>query len=466
MKNHIAPSTDKRLLGALAGSILLASVGVSIVTVALPTLSKTFSVGAQPVQWVVLAYLLAVTATIVPAGRLGDLYGNRRMLLGGLALFTIASVGCAMAPALDWLIVGRAAQGLGAAILMSLPMSMAKRLVTRERLGTVMGLLGSMSAIGTALGPSVGGALIDRLGWRAPFVLLVLGGAVMLVMVITGVPRQQAVENAGAHMDWAGSMWLSVTLLCFAIAATGGKVGASLPAWTWLSLGALSLVGFVRTEQTVATPLVPMALVRERPIATALAMNLLVGAVMMATLVVGPFYLSFGLGLKETETGLAMAAGPVAAALSGVPTGRITDRFGSTRTLLAGLMLATAGLCGFAMLPAWLGVPGYVLALIVLTPGFQLFLAANNTAMMRAAADSHRGMLSGLLGLSRNLGFMAGASLLPMLFNAMLGERGVADSTRQTVEHAFSLTFLCAAGICGMAALAAPRVKRLHHPPA
>ncbi len=457
MKNHVAPPPDGRLLASLAGSILLASLGVSVATVALPTLARTFSAGVQHVQWVVLAYLLAVTTTIVSAGRLGDLCGNRRVLLGGLTLFTVASAACALAPGLDWLIAGRMVQGLGAAILMSLPISMAKGLVARNRLGTAMGLLGTMSAIGTALGPSVGGMLIDGLGWRAPFVLLASGGVLMLAAVMTSVPRSQASQTNRRRMDWAGSAWLSVVLLCFAMTATGGKVGVPVPAWIWLLVGALALAGFIRTEMTVGSPLIPVSLLRERALATALAINLLVGAVMMATLVVGPFYLSFGLGLSNTTTGLVMAAGPVAAALSGVPAGRITDRFGTSRTLLAGLMVATTGLCAFALLPRLIGIPGYVLALILVTPGFQLFLAANNTAVMQAAADSNRGMLSGLLGLSRNLGFMAGASLLPMVFNAILGETGVADSTPRAIEYAFSATFLCAAGGCGIALLAATR---------
>lgn len=451
MKTEATRAASKLVLAALAGSILLASLGISITTVALPTLARAFSAGVQQVQWVVLAYLLAITAAIVITGRMGDLYGSRRVLVAGLVLFTLASAGCALAPDLGWLVAGRVAQGLGAAILMSLPMSIAKGLLAKARMGTAMGLFGAMSAIGTALGPSLGGVLIGALGWRAAFAVLTLCGAAMLALALRGVPEDQTASGAANdRMDWAGGLWLSILLLCFALSATGSKAGVAIPPGMLPALAAVALVAFVRTESAAAHPLVPVALVRGRAIVVALAMNLLVGTVMMSTLVVGPFFLSFGLGLSEAETGMVMAVGPIAAALTGVPAGWVTDRIGTNRTLLAGLLLAAGGLCGFAVLPALIGVPGYVMALALTTPGFQLFLAANNTAVMGAAADEHRGLFSGLLGLTRNLGFMAGASLLPLLFASRLGGHDLTGRSTQAVGEAFSTTFLVAAGLCAV----------------
>ena len=142
-----------RGLAVLAVAILLASLGVSIATVALPTLAQAFTTPMASVQWVVLAYLLSVTVAIVAGGRMGDLFGHRRVLLVGLAVFAAASAGAAVAPTLGVLIAARAAQGIGGAILMALPMSIARETVPTERTGAAMGLLGSMSAIGTALGP-------------------------------------------------------------------------------------------------------------------------------------------------------------------------------------------------------------------------------------------------------------------------------------------------------------------------
>lgn len=464
MQAHaVSPATPTRVLAALAGATLLASLGISIVTVALPTLAREFSTGVQHVQWVVLAYLLAVTTAIVVAGRLGDRYGHRRVLVAGIVLFTLASACCTVAPSLNWLIAGRVVQGLGAAALMSLPLSIAKGLVAPAHLGMAMGLLGTLSAIGTALGPALGGLLLGTLSWRAAFVLLAVCGAGVLVLVLKGIAQTQASGTVATRMDWAGGFWLSVTLACVALAATGSTGGVAIPTWMLLSLAVFALLIFVRTEQAASHPLVPVSLLRERAIATALTTNLLVGAIMMSTLVVGPFFLALGMGLTPTETGLVMAVGPLAAALSGVPAGWITDRAGPHRTLLGGLLLATAGLCGFAVLPAVIHTPGYVISLLLITPGFQLFLAANNTAVMADAAATHRGLLSGLLGLSRNVGFMMGASLLPLLFSSLLGAHELTHHDAQAIRTAFSTTFLSAAGLCGLAivlALLAHRAPR------
>lgn len=462
MHHHPLSMTTNRLaLAVLAAATLLAALGTSIATVALPTLAQVFSASVQQVQWVVLSYLLAVTVAIVVAGRLGDLYGHRRVLIAGLALFTAASLACALAGDLRTLVAARTVQGLGAAVLMSLPLSIAKASVARERMGSAMGLMGSMSALGTALGPSLGGTLIGVGGWACAFLVLALCAAAVLLLAHKALPAAHAQRApARGHMDWPGCFWLALALTGCALAAAGGQAGMAAPQGLWLLVAALSAWAFVRTELRAPSPLVHVDLVRESAVGTALLMNLLIGAAMMATLVVGPFLLSFGLGLDAAQTGLVMAIGPAMAALSGLPAGRITDRFGVQRTLLAGLALATASLCGFALLPGVLGVPGYALALALLTPGFQLFLAANNTAVMQGAADQHRGMLSGLLGLSRNLGFMAGASLLPLLFTRMLGVPGLAGSPPQAIVQAFALTFLATAGLCAVALVLALRAQR------
>ena len=147
-------------LASLSLSMLLSSLGTSIANVGLPTLAEAFTASFQAIQWVVLAYLLAITTVIVSVGRLGDMVGRRRLLLAGIVLFTGASWLCGISPSLSMLIAARAAQGLGAAIMMALSMALLGETVPRERTGSAMGLLGTMSAIGTALGPSLGGLLI------------------------------------------------------------------------------------------------------------------------------------------------------------------------------------------------------------------------------------------------------------------------------------------------------------------
>src|SRR5258705_10432173 len=158
-------------LASLSLSMLLSSLGTSIANVGLPTMAQAFNASFQEVQWVVLAYLLAITTLIVSVGRLGDIIGRRRLLLAGIFLFTVASFLCGVAPTLWLLIAARGAQGLGAAIMMALTMAFVGETVPKAKTGSAMGLLGTMSAIGTALGPSLCRVLISGLGWLAIFLV-------------------------------------------------------------------------------------------------------------------------------------------------------------------------------------------------------------------------------------------------------------------------------------------------------
>ena len=184
---EIAPSVRWAIV-SLSLSMLLSSLGTSIANVALPTLAQTFAASFQDVQWVVLAYLLAITTLVVSAGRLGDMTGRRRLLLAGFVLFTVASVLCGAAPTLWLLIAARAAQGLGAAVMMALTMAFVGETVPKAKTGSAMGLLGTMSAIGTALGPSLGGILIAGLSWRAIFLVNVPLGVLALLLAHRHLP--------------------------------------------------------------------------------------------------------------------------------------------------------------------------------------------------------------------------------------------------------------------------------------
>jgi MFS family permease len=211
-----------------------------------------------------------------------------------------------------------------------------------------------------------------------------------------------------------------------------------------LPLTAVLTALFVWRQMMAARPLVPIALLRNFRIGLSLAMNFLVTTVMMSTLVVGPYMLSLGLGLDESAIGLVMAVGPLTSALSGLPAGRLTDRYGAARMLPVGLAQIAVGLVALAILPQWFGLWGYGLALVLLTPGFQIFLAANNTVTMQTVAEDQRGVLSGLLGLSRNLGFVTGASAVSSLFAFTLGGVELAKADPSLIAHAFTVTFLIA----------------------
>lgn len=407
-----ASSTPAPLAGVLASlalSTLLPALAISSANVALPTLAVHFRVDLAAASWVVLAYLLATTTLLVGAGRLGDLMGRRRVLVAGVALFGAASGLCALAPSWPMLLVARAVQGVGAAAMLALTMAMVGASLPKARSGQAMGMLGTMSAVGTALGPSLGGVLIDTLGWQAVFAVNVPLSLAALVLARRYLPGDA--QRAGVSgFDAPGMVWLAIVLAGYALAMT------RQPGWLAVAIAALLML--VRAERRAASPLLPLARLREPALRTSLVMNALVSAVMMATLVVGPFHLTAVSGLAASAVGGLMSVGPVVSAFSGVPAGRLVDRFGAPTMVLVGLALMALGCALIAALPPSLGVLGYVGPLVIVTPGYALFQAANNTAVMAGVDAAQRGVVAGLLTLSRNLGLITGASAMAALFAA------------------------------------------------
>ncbi|RWP62256.1 MFS transporter [Mesorhizobium sp.] len=433
-------------LASLSLSMLLSSLGISIANVALPTLTQAFDASFQEVQWIVLAYLLAITTLIVSVGRLGDITGRRRLLLAGLFLFTVASVLCGVAPTLWLLIAARAAQGLAAAIMMTLTMAFVGETVPKARTGSAMGLLGTMSAIGTALGPSLGGLLIAGAGWRAIFLVNVPLGLLAFCLAYRYLPadrREPKTDRAG--FDVVGTLLLALTLGAYALAMTIGR-GRFGQLNLALFVAAVFAAGlFVLVEARVASPLIRLAAFGNTTLSASLAMSALVATVMMATLVVGPFYLSRALGLDAAVVGIVMSVGPLVAALTGVPAGRIADRFGAGRMTVIGLIAIAAGCFILSVMPAISGIPGYIAPIAVITSGYALFQTANNTAVMWDIRPDQRGVISGLLNLSRNLGLITGASVMGAVFAFASEAIDIATARPDAIATGMRITFAVAA---------------------
>lgn len=457
------PDAVRSARGALAGlalSMLLASLGTSAANVALPDLAAAFGASFQAVQWVVLAYLLAITTLIVSVGRLGDLVGRRRLLLAGLALFTGASGLAAAAPTLALLLAARALQGLGAAAMMALTLAFVADVLPKERTGRAMGLLGTMSAVGTALGPSLGGLLIAGPGWRAIFLVnLPLGIAALYLAARHLPPDARRADAPRPAFDIPGTLLLAVSLGAYALAMTLGRGRFGGLNLALLAAAVVVVALFVAVERRAKSPLVRLAMFRDRLLTASLVTSLLVSAVMMATLVVGPFYLAGALGLDAARVGLVVSVGPVVAALAGVPAGRIADRFGAQAMSVAGLGGMAVGTLLLAVLPAGAGVAGYVAPIAILTASYALFQTANNTAAMTAVGGEQRGAMSGMLNLSRNLGLVTGASVMGAVFALAVGAPDIAGAAPAAIASGMQRTFGVATGLLVVALGLAARAR-------
>lgn len=390
-------------LAALCLAMLMASLDTSIAHAALPTLARVFDASFRQAQWIILVYLLAVTLLSVGAGRAGDAFGRRRVLMAGIALFTLASLLCALAPTLAMLLAARALQGAGAAVMVPLALAFVADVAPGPSRGRAMGLLGTMSAAGTTLGPALGGLLLALGGWPAIFMINVPLGILNLFLIYQYLPQQAA--------------------------------------------------------QPAAPP--AAGLLRIRAAGASLAMAVLVSVVLMSTLVVGPFYLGHALGLGAGAAGLVLAAGPLIAALAGVPAGLLVDRFGAAALTWCGLAAIAAGCMALAILPS--GVASYIGGIAVVTLGYALFQAANITRLMAAVPAPQRGAAAGLLGLARNGGLIAGTAVMGALFAAGWGSGGAAEAAPGLIVQGMRTTF-AAGAVLMLLALAIARFSRPARP--
>lgn len=417
--NHISPYCQ---LLPLALTMLLPSLGTSIANVALPTFQAAFAAEVGEVQWVVLAYLLATTSLIVPMGRLGDQTGRRSLLLAGIGIFSAASVAATFVPSLWLLIAARAVQGAGAAIMMALTVAMISDVVPKDRAGSAIGLLGTVSAVGTALGPSLGGVLLAWSTWPVLFAAMAATGTVAFVLGMSMLPTGSTISRKRASFDLPGTLILAATLSAFALATTIGGEGMGWPPIGLAAVAVVGLAAFVLVERQSTSPLVRIELLQDRRLSASLLSLMLVSAIMMTTLVVSPFYLSDALELDPLQTGLIMSVGPGVAALVGLPAGRLVDYLGSSRVMLVGVTGVTLGATMMVMLPMVFKAEGYILSLVFITTGYALFQAANSTGVMLEASKDQRGLVSGFLGMSRNLGLITGASAMGAVY--AFGQQG------------------------------------------
>ena len=452
--NRASHSVARGALAGLSLAILLASLGTSIANVALPTLAQAFDASFQETQWVVLAYLLASTTVIVSVGRLGDLTGRRRLLIAGIALFTIASALCGVAPTLWTLIAARAAQGFGAAIMLALAMALVSETVPKARTGSAMGLLGTMSAIGTFLGPSLGGLLIAALGWRAIFLVTVPVGAVAGVLVYRHLPADRRVPKTGrAAFDNRGTLLLAADPRVLH-AGDDGRPRTLRPAQHRAADGRRHRGRPVRArpdqDALAADPArdVPLPSSQRRPRHEHARLHRHDDHARRRPVL---SHRRARPRRRVRRTGhVDRAAGRRVDRRPGGPYRRPLRR---TRTTIIGLTGIAAGSLALAAIPTTLGIAGYIAPIVVITAGYAIFQTANTTNVMTDVRPDQRGITSGMLNLSRNLGLITGASVMGAVFSLAAGTSDITTAPPDSVATAMRITFLVATALI-LAALA------------
>ena len=443
------------LPAAILGSSL-SFIDSSVVNVALPAMQQDLDADLGTLQWVVNGYLLTLASLILLGGSAGDRFGRRRIFAIGLAGFAAASLACGLAPTASWLVVGRLAQGAAAALLMPTSLALVGGAYHGSARGPAIGTWAAAGALATALGPPLGGLLIDTVGWRAVFFINLPLAAAALWLAVKLPARHDRREHGAAPLDRHGAA-LAVAALgaaCYGLIALGeGMLLAGTAALA--AAGPLAWL-FVRAEARSRVPMLPLALFHDRTFSGANALTVLLYAALGGALFLLPFLLIEVHGYSALAAGAAFLPFSVIMGLGSRWSGGLVAQLGARRLLVLGAAVAAAG---FVLLGVAAGDGGYwrgvAPGLIVLSAGMTLCVAPLTTTVLDSAPDDQASTASGINNAAARAGSLLAVAALGLALGGAAGELGAAALTA-----AYRLVMFVAAGLAAASAATAAATIR------
>ena len=423
------------VMAAIAMGIFLGTIDGSIVNAALPTLETEFGTNFAAVQWIVLGYLLVLATLTMGVGRLGDMRGKRPIYTAGFAVFTVASTLCGLAPGIGWLIGFRIVQGIGSAMIFALGFAILTEAFPTSERGRALGLAGTLVSIGVAIGPALGGLIIDTLSWRWIFLVNLPIGIVGTWTAWRFVPDVE--PPGGQRFDFIGAAAFGAALLAMMLGLTlAQELGfgdALVVGLTVLAVAAL--VAFVSIERRVAHPMIDLTLFSNRLLSANLVSGWLVFVALAGFLVLAPFYLQDVLGYDTRTMGLLLAAAPIALGVVSPISGAISDRVGPRPVLVTGLGVLVVAYLGLTTLSVDTSVRNWLLLVIPAGLGVGIFQSPNNSAVMGAVPPHRLGVTSAMLTITRIFGQIVGVTVLGTIWAARVSAySGIADPTEASPE--------------------------------
>jgi EmrB/QacA subfamily drug resistance transporter len=407
----------------------------TIVNVAIERLAVVFDARLSTIQWVSTGYLLALASVIPLAGWAVDRFGTRRVFMGATAAFVGGSLLCGLAWSAGSLIAFRVLQGLGGGMVMPVGMTILARTAGQDRMGRVMALVGVPMLLAPAVGPVLGGALLDGASWRLIFFINLPVGALALVLAARVLPREAG--SRGEPLDVLGLALLSPGLAAL-VAGLAAPAGGALAHVLWLAAGCLLIAAFARHALRVENPLIDLRIFRDRVVAAATATILLFGAAFFGSLLLLALYYQLARDFSALDTGLVLAAQGVGAMLTMPVAGKLTDRSGAGSVVRFGIVLVIAGTIPFAFVadddvPGWL----LVLGLFLRGAGMGATLMPAMAAAYQALPPEAMARAASALEIVQRAGATLGIALLAVILQHGLTTRVPGfEGTLSTVEDA------------------------------
>jgi EmrB/QacA subfamily drug resistance transporter len=411
------------VLLATSLGVLLAQIDTSVVNLGLKSIARDLSAGVSEMQWVIDAYNVVYATLLLTGGTLGDIYGRRRIFLLGIALFTMGTIVCALAPNAAVLIAGRAVSGLGAAF--ALPMSLVLLTLAyprREERAHAMGIWASCNGLAFIIGPTLGGWLVDSVGWRSIFYMSLPACAAALLLALYAI--EESSEPEGRRLDLPGQILAIVALGGFAFAAIEGSH------WGWTTLlfavltgAALAAAAFVWVEARTPDPLLPLSFLGQPVFSAALAVAGLMTFGMYALLFIMPLYFQTMRGATPFIAGLELLPMSVSFVVVSQLVGYLSNNFGPRIVMTAGMACMGLGALAIAFISEGTSLIFISLSLFVVGIGLGLNTAPVNGVAVAAVPPARSGTASGVLNTARMVGATMGVAILGSVFAAYAGQQ-------------------------------------------
>jgi EmrB/QacA subfamily drug resistance transporter len=440
--------------------VLLTSVAYFMVTLdalvvvtALPSIHRELGGGVATLQWTVSAYAMTFGAGIITAAALGDRFGRRRVYVFGLVLFTVASAACALAPSAGVLIACRAVQGIGAACIMPLGLTILTSAFPADKRGAVVGVWGGIAGLAVACGPLIGGAVTQGLSWHWIFWVNVPIGIVAAV-----ASRLRLTDSRGprAPVDLPALVLVSagVGLLTWGVVAGGQSGWGGTQNLAGLLGGAAAMLGFVAREARAAEPMIPLRLLRVGRFAAAAATQLMMSAAIFSAAFLISQFFQFAWGESPLATGLRFLPWTATPLLVAPLAGALSDRTGPRRLVVPGLVMQGAGFAAIVVLAGTsTGYAGYVLPFVVAGVGISMALPCVTAAGLNAVPPEILGKAAGTLNTLQQFGAVFGVAIVTAVFNSrgsLADPAAVTSGFRPALAVAAGLSVLGAAAAMGL----------------
>jgi EmrB/QacA subfamily drug resistance transporter len=408
------------VLIAVGVGTLMAALDGSVVNTALPVITSQFHSELAVTSWIVTIYLLSLSGLLLNFGRLGDLYGHKRVYVGGYVIFVLGSILCGQAPSIGFLIAARAFQAVGAAMLASNGPAILTASFPGAQRGQALGMSATMTYLGLSLGPTIGGFLTTLWGWRSIFYINVPVGLLALGLSWFMIPGAEK-HKTSERFDPAGALTFFVGLVGLLLALNRGRDWGwgSAPTLGILAAALLILAGFVVLELRRQHPMLDLSLFKVWLFSASAASAVLNYVCLYGITLLIPFYLIQQRALPPDRAGLLLSAQPLVMAVMAPLSGTLSDKFGSRLLSTAGMLILALALVGLSTLGAATPTWRIILNLACVGLGVGIFTSPNNNALMGAAPRHRQGVAAGVLATARSVGMALGVGINSALFTSV-----------------------------------------------